>query len=132
MFQTKKTHRLVKNPQISCRYLADYMAASDVKRRSIIAGCKFQPIARVVQHNDAKLQIGRFLRGDISDLNALRSEAQKLRDRMADEDFDRDVLDHNADYIERFAEIAEADVDLPDAERISPAAAQRSKSMVSR
>ena len=121
MLQQKKTHRMVNNPQISGRYLADYMAASDVKRRSIIAGCKYQPVARVVQHNEAKLHVGRFLRGEISSHIDLLSEAQRLRARLVDESFEQDVVDHNADYIERFAEIAGA-LKLPEAERLAPGA----------
>ena len=50
----KQTHRLVKNPQISARHLADYMAATDIRKRSILVGCKYQTLARVVQHNEAK------------------------------------------------------------------------------
>ena len=43
-----KTHNVLKSPKISLRYLADYMAASEKARRTIIRGCKYQPIARVV------------------------------------------------------------------------------------
>ena len=120
MFQTtKKTHRMVNEPQISGRYLAEYMAASDVRRRSIITNCKFQPIARVVQHNEAKLQVGRFLRGDIAEVTGLLDEANRLREQMADGDFERDVLDHNADYLERFAEVA-GGMTLPNAHCDAP------------
>ncbi|RVT80204.1 hypothetical protein EM858_04200 [Agrobacterium sp. CNPSo 2736] len=119
MAEPKKTHRLVKQPQISARYLADYMGASDVARRSILTGCKFQSIARVVQHNDAKLQVSRYLRGDIATVDLLRAEADNLRSRMADDDFGRDVLDHNADYIDRFVKVAGI-LELPAADRQSP------------
>lgn len=120
MFQTtKKTHRLVNEPQISGKSLSDYMAASDVKRRSIITTCKFQPVARVVQHNDAKLQVGRFLRGDIPDIGGLLDEVNRLRERIADGDFERDVLDHNADYLQRFADVA-GRLALPDAQCTAP------------
>jgi hypothetical protein len=100
-----KTHREVKDPQISLRALADFMPSSELVRRTIIRSCKYQAIARVVQHDEAKLAIGRFIRSGKADGAALKAEAQKLRDRMADSDFDRDVFDHNADYIDRFAKI---------------------------
>lgn len=119
----KKTHRLVKNPQISARHLADYMAASDLKRRSILVGCKFQTIARVVQHNEAKQSISKFLRADNPEIGDLIEAAKKLRGRLADDEFDRDVFDHNADYISRFAKVAEI-VSLPDAERLPPGKSQ--------
>lgn len=57
-----KTHREVKNPQISGRFLSDYMAASETRQRTIVRDCKYQPIGRVVQHNEAKASIGIFLR----------------------------------------------------------------------
>lgn len=95
------------------------MAASDVARRSILTGCKFQSIARVVQHNDAKLQVSRYLRGDIATADLLRAEASNLRSRLADDDFARDVLDHNADYIDRFANVAGI-IEFPAAERLAP------------
>src|SRR4051794_23709849 len=100
MFQ-QKTHKEVKEPQISARYLADYMAASEKTKRRIVRDCKFQPIARVVQHDEAKIAISKFIRdgGDIADLEAISEE---LRDRLADSDFDRDLFDHNADYIDQF------------------------------
>lgn len=49
----------------------------------------------------------------------LIEEAQRLRDMMADDDFDREVLDNNADYVERFAEITPSLV-LPAADMIPP------------
>jgi hypothetical protein len=116
----QKTHREVKHPQISIRYLADYMAASEQARRTIIRGCKYQPIARVVQHDEAKLAVSKFIRSGLTDIATLQSEAQRLRDRMADSEFDRDVLDHNVDYIERFAQVS-SKLDLPNAEILPPA-----------
>jgi hypothetical protein len=115
----QKTHREVKQPQISVRYLADYMAASEQVRRTIVRGCKYQPIVRVVQHDEARQAVGRFIRSGMSDPAALQSAAQRLRDRMADSDFERDVLDHNADYIDRFASVA-SKLELPNAEILAP------------
>lgn len=119
MLEPKKTHRMVKEPQISGRFLADYMAASDIRRRSILQACKYPPIARVIQHNEAKLQIGKFLRSGADDPAPLKDEASRLRNRMADDDFDRDLFDHNADYLDRFAKVS-AIVDIPKAERFAP------------
>jgi hypothetical protein len=118
VIEAKKTHRVVNEPQISGRYLADYMAATDVARRTILMGCKFRPIARVIQHAEAKLHIGKFLRDGLG-TEFLTGEATKLRERLADGDFDRDLLDHNADYLDRFAEI-QPSLSLPAADRIAP------------
>jgi hypothetical protein len=111
----QKTHRMVNEPKISARYLADFMAASDVRRRSIVRGCKYQPIARLVQHDEAKSTISKFLRDGDTNTATLTDKAQSLRNRMADSDFDQDLLDHNADYIDRFAEVF-PDLALPNVE----------------
>jgi len=49
----------------------------------------------------------------------LIEEAQGLRDMVADDDFDREVLDNNADYVERFAEVVPTLI-LPAADLIAP------------
>src|SRR4051794_5504240 len=102
----QKTHREVKKPQISGRALADYMDASEQARRTIVRSCKYQPIARVVQHDEAKVAVSKFIRDGKDDVVTLKGKAQELRDRLADSDFDRDLFDHNADYIERFATVS--------------------------
>ena len=53
----QKTHREVPEPEISVRHLADFMAASERARRTIVEGCKYRPIARLVQHKEATLAI---------------------------------------------------------------------------
>lgn len=116
---TKKTHRMVKEPRISARYLSDFMAASERGRRSIVRGCKYQPIARLVQHNEAKSTVSNFLRDGEDDTATLTQKALTLRNMMADSDFDRDLLDHNADYIDRFASIY-PDLVLPKADFLPP------------
>lgn len=118
MPKQQKTHREVKDAQMSGRHLADYMAASDQRRRSIIRECKYQPIARIVQHDEAKRAISDFLCGD-GDLTALTAKAQALRDRLTDDDFERDVLDYNADYIASFV-AAYPKVELPAADMLHP------------
>ncbi|MGA7713186.1 MAG: hypothetical protein WCA81_14875, partial [Rhizomicrobium sp.] len=115
----QKTHREVKKPQISGRHLADYMAASERGGRSIVRNCKYQPIARVVQHDEAKAIIAKFIRDGDENVAAIRERANEIRGRLADSDFDRDLFDHNADYIDRFADIA-AKLALPDAELLAP------------
>lgn len=112
----KKTHRLVKNPAMTAKELADYMVASEVARRTIVRDCKFRPIARITQHNEAKLVVSKFIRGGGGDTKPLHEAAEDLRSRMADSDFDRDLFDHNADYIERFAHV-QASVEFPEADR---------------
>jgi hypothetical protein len=111
----QKTHRMVNEPKISARYLADFMAASERGRRTIVRGCKYQPIARLVQHDEAKSTVSKFLRDGDGNTATLTDRAQILRNRMADSDFDRDLLDHNADYIDRFAEVF-PDLALPNVE----------------
>lgn len=118
----KKTHRLVKNPAISGKELADYMAASEVARRTIVRDCKFRPIARITQHNEAKLEVSKFIRGSREDTSSLRDAAENLRSRMADSDFDRDLFDHNADYIDRFAQVQDR-IEFPHAECLPAGAA---------
>lgn len=113
----KKTHRVVKNPTISARDLADFMEASETARRTIVRDCKFRAIARITQHNEAKQSVSRFIRGGHSDAATLRDEATRLRTRLADSDFDRDLYDHNADYIDRFANVHHL-ISFPEADRL--------------
>jgi hypothetical protein len=114
-----KTHREVKEPKISFRFLADYMAASSTTQRSILRGCKFPPIARLVQHNEAKQTIAKFIRSENPDTTELTEKAQQLRNRLADDQFDRDLYDHNADYLDRYASVHGSLV-LPKAEILAP------------
>ncbi len=115
----QQTHREVKEPKISARYLAEFMAASERGARTILRGCKYQPIARLVQHDEAKVTVAGFVRSGETDTTILTQKAQSLRDRMADCDFDRDLYDHNADYIDRFATVA-GELRIPDGERLPP------------
>jgi len=113
----KKTHAEVKTPKISSRYLADYMAASDRKRRSVMKACKYPPIARLLQHSEAKASITNFVREGNPDTTILANKAQQLRDRLADDGFDRQLYDVNADYIDRFA-LKFCEMNLPNAEAL--------------
>jgi hypothetical protein len=73
----------------------------------------------VVQHDEAKSTVAKFIRDESPDASILTEKAQALRDRMADSDFDRDLLDHNADYIDRFAAVV-GNLNLPKAEILAP------------
>ena len=115
MSQQQKTHRQVKIPQMSSRILSDYMAASDTAKRSIIRDAKYPSIARVIQHDEAKMSISKFITGAKNNLEDLREKEYELRRRMADSEFDRDLYDHNADYIKKFIEIFSG-LNMPDAE----------------
>ncbi len=112
-----KTHREVKNPTVSVRYLADYMAASEQAKRTIIRGCKYQPIARIVQHDEAKTEVARYLRHGhlLGHPGTMADKAEELRNRIADSDFDRLTFDWNADYLDRFIGVS-ADLELPSAD----------------
>ena len=111
----KPTHRLVKKPRINARYLADYMAASERARRTLVRGCKFRPIARIIQHDRAKNAISRYFLAGAASCDKLTHEMERLRGMMADTDFERDVLDNNADYIAAFVGSYE-NVRMPDAD----------------
>ena len=89
----QKTHRVVNKPQISARFLADYMAASEKARRTIVRNCKYQAIARILQHDEAKLAVGKFIRGGGGGTSVLIQIVQQLRNRLADSDYDRTLYD---------------------------------------
>jgi len=114
----KKTHRHVKDPSLSGRFVADYMAASDRRRRSILRACKFPPIARALQHEQAITAISQFFVAG-GHVDALTARATALRSQMADDDFGQHVLDVNADYLDRFAATHPSLV-LPNGEIIAP------------
>ena len=115
----QKTHRDTRKPEITARFLADYMAASEKARRTIVRNCKYRPIARLLQHNDAKLVVGKFLRSRARDDAVLQDKIQQLRNRLADSDFERTLFDTNADYIAQFLSV-HSSLALPIAEIMSP------------
>jgi hypothetical protein len=108
----QKTHTEVKKPQISMSRLADYMAASEQAKRTIVQSCKYRATVRVVQHNEAKATIASYIRKGETDTSSLIEKADYIRSKLADDDFEAEVNDHNASYVERFAKIAET-VSLP-------------------
>lgn len=108
------THREVKNPQISARDLADYMAAGTRERakRTIIRNSKYRSLARIVQHDDAKMIISKFFLSENQEVSDLEEKAEWVRNKIADSQFEEDVNAHNADYIKRFAKVFE-EMSLP-------------------
>ena len=111
----QKTHREVPEAEISVRYLADFMAASERKRRSIVESCKYRPIARLVQHREATIAISGAIQAGPLDQQALKAKADFIRNKLADDDFDALTNEVNADYVEKFSEVS-ASIKLPDAE----------------
>jgi hypothetical protein len=100
-----KTHSLREKPGMSASKLADYMAASEQARRSILRQCKYRPIARVVQHQAAKESIADSLSsGEFGD-GMLEIKMEILRNGLHGSEFDNEVAEHNADYIERFLQM---------------------------
>ena len=112
---SKPTHVEVKEPRITIRRLADYMAASEQAKRSIAQSCKYRPIARVIQHHEAQLVIANSIRAGSPDKDKLLERAEFIRNKIADDDFEAAVNDHNAGYVERFAAVV-AELQLPDAD----------------
>jgi len=111
----KPTHRLVESPKLSGRYLADYMAASERRRRTIIRDCKYRKIAQVINHQLAKAFIADFLKKGSQQPSELNDEADRLRNMMADTPFYRDVYDNNADFLQAYADTFDSSK-LPTAE----------------
>jgi hypothetical protein len=104
----QKTHDVRDKPGMSANRLADYMAASEQSKRSILRGCKYRPRARVVQHQDAKDSIADWLSSGDSDPGALQLRSETLRNGLFGSDFDNEVAEHNADYIDRFLKTSPA------------------------
>lgn len=87
---------------MSANRLADYMAASEQAKRSILKACKYRPRARVIQHADAKESISDWVSSGGLDEEALKTRVEILRNGLQGSEFDNEVAEHNADYIERF------------------------------
>ena len=102
MSGSEPTHREIHNPQMTARYLAEYMYASARRQRSILRDSKYQPIAPLPQHTDAKNIVSRWCADNTVDLYR---ESTRLRNTRASSNFQRTLLDNNADYIDRFASI---------------------------
>ncbi len=113
------THRLQANPRIRAQDFAEYMAASDVAKRSLIRRCKFRPLAPMLQHREAKSSIARWMREGSGDLAALATEAARIRRKLADTAFEADTNEHNAAYIEAFMAVCES-LEIPACQMTPP------------
>lgn len=113
--ELKPTHSLVAVPEMGVRYLADYMAGSERKKRSILVSAKYRPLARLMQHKEAKATITNgFTKGQINK-DYLRDRADYIRNKMATDDFDALTNEANAGFLARFAEVI-GGLDLPGVE----------------
>lgn len=108
----KATHKLVKTPKVNGRYLSDYMVASEIRQRSIIRDCKYRKIARVIQHDRAKIFVTNFLKAGSGDATELTDEGERLRNMMSDTDFERNTLDVNGDFLTAYGDVFAMD-DFP-------------------
>lgn len=115
MLDGQKTHTLVKKPSLNVRYLADYMAASEQAKRTILRSCKYRPTARMIQHIQAKLAVMEYIRKGESYPEGLLEKAQSILNKLAADQFEEDTNKHNAEYVKRFAEV-QSEIVLPKAE----------------
>ena len=106
-----KTHIAVPEAEITVRY----MAASERRRRTIIEGCKYRPLVRLLQHKQATITISNSLQTGKPNPKALQEKADFIRSKLATDDFEALTNEANADYIQKFAEVS-ASVKLPNAE----------------
>jgi hypothetical protein len=111
----EKTHVVVAVPEMDVRQLADYMAGSDRKKRAVLTDCKYRPIARLMQHKEARIVVASAMRNGEKDRQALKEKADFVRSKLATDDFESATNEANADFIQRFSEIV-ADIELPTAE----------------
>lgn len=115
----KPTHRLQATPLMRAQDMAEYMVASDIAKRSVIRRCKYRPLARVVQHREARSSISAWLREGTDDTKLLSAEADRIRNKLSDSDFDDEVNEHNAGYIEAFREVC-GDLAIPACDMQAP------------
>jgi len=88
--------------------LAEYMAASDQARRTIVKNCKFVPLARFMQHKIAQKTIADHIEDGNPLPGDLVEKAEQIRNMLADTDFEQTTFDQNADYVQSFADVAKA------------------------
>lgn len=96
------THTERKACELRVRELADYMAASQQRRRTVLREVKFRPIARTLQHKEARTFLSNWLREGHGDTAALERQAERLRARMTTSDFEASQNNLSADYIQAF------------------------------
>ena len=119
---TERTHLHHPRPHMAARALADYMAASEVSKRTVVRNSKYEPGLHVPHHDEARAVVAKFIADRDTDLSWLAEEAQRIRDHAASEPegFERDLAERNAAYIERFAKVWPG-VALPKGAEILPA-----------
>lgn len=101
------THTLVKHPKISSRFLADYMAASEIRRRTIIRDCKYISTARRLQHDRAMPYMSSaLLNGQLVDGGGGNISAA-LRNGPHTSPFQEKKAKVNADAIDHFDTVFE-------------------------
>jgi hypothetical protein len=118
MTDERPRFREARSPRLSARDLADYMVASEQRRRTIVRAARFRPVAQIIQHRLARQAIGRHLRGELS-LDEVADMARALREEETESPFRRQMLDFNAGYLERFVRVAPG-LALPQAEPLPP------------
>lgn len=101
----RATHREAGRIRLNLRYLAEYMASSERARNTILRKAKFPAIARLIQHDEALTTAAAFVRSPRRDPAYLTEEAERLRNRLADDDFERNTNEVNADLLDRFAAV---------------------------
>lgn len=114
----KKTHIEVAQPEINVRFLADYMAASERKKRTIATNCKYRPLARMLQHNEAKAVVTNAIHSGAVTPEELKAKADFIRNKLTEDDFEATTNEANADFVKRFGEVFPT-LSLPAAE-LSP------------
>lgn len=100
----KATHVERPRCELRARELADYMAASAQRKRTVLRDAKYRPVARVLQHREARATITNWLREGDGDIATLRETAEWFRTRMTTSEFEAYQNQHNADYVDAFAE----------------------------
>ncbi len=113
MADGQKTHTLVKNPTLNVRYLADYMAASEQAKRSVLRNCKYRSTAKMIQHIEAKAIITNYLKDGNKNPTFLKEKAAKILGKLAADQFDEDTNKHNSAYVLRFSDVADS-LDMPE------------------
>jgi hypothetical protein len=96
------THTERKTCELRVRELADYMAASQQRRRTVLRDAKYRPVARTLQHKEARTIISNWLRDGHGDTSTLGRHAERMRARHATSDFVSSQNNFSADYIETF------------------------------
>ncbi len=116
---TIKTHTERKNCELRVRELADYMAASQQARITVLRGVKYRRIAQTLNHKEARLAIATWLKDGGCDKSQLKAKADYIRTKMTTGSFEAQQNDTNADYIEAFLN-AFPQMQIPSCELYAP------------